>query len=108
MVPCPLSIDDSLDVDTLQFPDGPQTITVTLEDAAGNTKSVTRNITVRNAPESTADPSVPVSGTIKAGDQLTCDPGTFSPAPERIDYQWLVAGVGGRGRDRRLVHGPLG
>lgn len=93
VVPCPLSIDDLLNVDTLQFPDGAQTITITLEDAAGNTKAVTRNLTVRNAPDSTSDPSVSVGGTIKAGDELTCDPGTFTPAPERIDYAWLVAGV---------------
>lgn len=93
VVPCPLSIDDSVEVDTLQFPDGPQTITVTLADAAGNTRSVTNDITVENAPESTAPPSVGFNGTIKAGDELTCDPGTFTPAPERIDYQWLVGGV---------------
>ncbi len=93
VVPCPLSIDDSLDIDTLRFPDGPQTITVTLQDAAENAKSVSRNITVKNAPTSTADPSVPVSGTIKAGDELICNPGTFTPEPERIDFQWLVGGV---------------
>ena len=92
-VPCPLSIDDELTVDTLQFPDGPQTVTVTIEDAAGNTKSATRTIDVKNAPASTRAPAVTgIGATIGAGDTLACDPGTFEPAPQQLAYQWLIDG----------------
>lgn len=92
--PCKLSASGDLDFDTSSLDDGQYEMRVSVEDASGNrvTAAAPRTVTVRNAPSSTQPPSVSVPGRIKAGDTLTCNPGTFDPLPDRVEFSWLVAG----------------
>jgi LPXTG-motif cell wall-anchored protein len=73
---------------------GTYTLNYSVKDAAGNTSTATRTVTVTEGafvtvtPATIAGPAAVVEGTT-----LTAAPGTFTPAPTLIGYQWLRNGV---------------
>jgi hypothetical protein len=79
-------------VDTGQL--GTYPLTYSVSDAAGNTATATRVVTVT---EGTLVPGAPatIAGPkdVEVGTTLTASPGTFSPEPTAVDYQWLRDGV---------------
>lgn len=94
-VPCKLSTSGDVDFDTNLLPDGEQELRIGVEDASGNrvTAYGPETLTVHNAPTSTQAPSVTTPTVIRTGDELTCQPGSFTPAPDTIAYAWLVDGA---------------
>ncbi len=91
--PCPASESVDLPVNTTSLADGPHTLKVTLEDAAGNTSVVyDATITTHNAPELTAPPTIDAAGQPTVGSALTATPGEWTaPAGAgnpTYKYQW--------------------
>jgi hypothetical protein len=80
------------DVDTATV--GANTLNYSVTDAAGNEATATRVVTVA---EGTFDETVPATiagpAAVEAGATLTADPGTYSPEPTSVSYQWLRNGV---------------
>ncbi|MEN0130671.1 MAG: putative Ig domain-containing protein [Brevundimonas sp.] len=66
-------------------------VTVTVEDADGHTRSASFTVDVApgtlNSDSPTIDDTTPV-----VGDVLTADPGVWGPAPVTLAYQWLAGG----------------
>jgi hypothetical protein len=80
------------EVDTTTI--GAYELTYSVSDAAGNEATATR---VVNVTEGTLTPSAPTTiagpDTVEVGSTLTATPGTFSPEPTSVTYQWLRDGV---------------
>jgi len=83
-------VDGTVDTTTL----GDYTLDYSVSDAAGNTSTATRTVTVIEGalapvtPATIAGPAAVVEGAT-----LTAAPGTWTPAPTSISYQWLRNGV---------------
>ena len=87
-VPCPLSDSAGTRLDTSTLTDGQHNVTVSVEDAAGNTTTVFNDtITTHNAPALVDRPQI--SGTASAGVPLAATAGNWSPTPTGYAYQWL-------------------
>jgi hypothetical protein len=80
------------DVDTATI--GAYELTYSVSDAAGNEATATRLV---NVTEGTLTPNAPTTiagpDTVEVGATLTATPGTFSPEPTSVSYQWLRDGV---------------
>jgi len=70
---------------------GPVTLTYTVSDAAGNTATATRTVTVVPAAFVTRAPEI--AGTARVGSTLTAAPSVWVPAATTVTYQWLRGGA---------------
>jgi hypothetical protein len=83
-------VDGTVDTTTV----GPYELTYSVSDAAGNAASATRVVTVTEgtltavAPATIAGPKA-----VDVGATLVASPGTFTPEPTSVTYQWLRDGV---------------
>ncbi len=85
--PCLSATHADLALDTSALADGTHTVSVSVDDAAGNSTPVySGTIVTRNAPEG----GVPlVTGVMAHGQRLVADPGTWNPVARGYAYQWL-------------------
>jgi hypothetical protein len=100
--PCPESESVDLSIDTTSLPDGPHTLKLTVQDAAGNASVVyDATITTNNAPANSAPPAITTPGQAVIGAALTAQPGAWAaPAgagPITYGYQWQDCDAEGNG-----------
>jgi hypothetical protein len=92
--PCPLSADGTVELDTAAFDDGQHTISVTVEDAGGNSTVVFSGvIQTHNAPINATVPAL--SGHAAVSGTLTADTGQWDGAPTGFDSRWLRCDANG-------------
>ncbi len=92
--PCPLAASGEASFDTATLHDGPHTLHLTLEDAAGNVDLVDdETFDTHNAPIALAAPGV--AGTARVGSQLTAGTGQWDGAPDAYGYRWLRCDASG-------------
>jgi hypothetical protein len=86
--PCPLAVNGDLDLDTRTLADGAHTLSLRVEDAAGNLSlAVGETITTHNAPIALSAPSL--AGEARVGSALTAGTGQWDGAPTGYDHRWL-------------------
>jgi hypothetical protein len=86
LVPCPLTSDGTLSVDTVTLSDGPHLAQVTVVDGAGLSSSTQASFTVSNTPVSTAPPTL--TGAATLGGTLIASTGIWDGATG-FHYTWL-------------------
>lgn len=83
-VPCKASVAASLSIDTTKVADGPQTLTATVWDAAGNPVSaISRRVNVANAAGSGSTPTAPTINDLVSDNGQGGDPSTGTLVPSR-------------------------
>jgi hypothetical protein len=68
------------------------TLTYTVADAAGNTATATRQVTITEG-ELVVGRAPALRGAARVGQPITADPGTWTPEPTTVAYQWLRDGA---------------
>ncbi|MEU7886523.1 N-acetylmuramoyl-L-alanine amidase [Microbispora bryophytorum] len=80
-------------------------VEVTVDDPYFTAASARSAATAPVAPGTFTSAQPPaVSGTPKIGRTLTASPGTWTPSPEKVTYQWLRDGVAVKGATGRTYH----
>jgi hypothetical protein len=67
------------------------TLTYAVTDAAGNTATATRQVTIAEG-ELVVGRAPALRGAARVGQPITADPGTWTPEPTSVAYQWLRDG----------------
>ena len=99
--PCAASTSGTVTLDTTALPDGPHTVRLTVDDAAGNTTSAyLGTLITANAPTNTLAPSIAASPSLGAGVTMLGQTGLWSaPAgtgPLAYGFQWLDCDAAGQ------------
>ncbi len=94
-VPCPLTADDQVAIDTAALADGDHQIAVRFTDATGvnAVQSPTYAVSIDNQPPATDTPTV--EGTPRVGSPLSCAVTVTDGQSPTIAYQWLRAAADG-------------
>lgn len=93
-LPCPLAAAGSVEFDSATLTDGTHTLTLRVEDAAGNlSTALQRTVTSHNAPISISAPWL--GGDPRVGGVVSTEAGGWDGAPDAFDYRWLRCDAAG-------------
>jgi hypothetical protein len=92
LTPCKPELDSSASFDSLQFPDGPHEVKLTVTDASGQTAQATATITLQNAPTALEAPKI--GGEAKVGSTLSLVAGKWRGPSLSYEFQWLRCDAG--------------
>lgn len=92
--PCPLDVDGEVSFDTRGLRDGNHAVTLSVEDAAGNTTVIEdEQVTTHNAPIAQQAPRI--GGEARVGGTLTVTDGQWDGSPTGYDRRWLRCDAAG-------------
>ncbi len=103
-VPCPPVAQRTVAVDTARLADGPQPLSVRVEDAAGNARTVSTEFVADNHPPGPG--ALTLSGAARVGERLAAAASGFDGQSPRLEFSWQRCSAAGDACEEVAGNGP--